>query len=68
VSSFLKLPQSVEEEGSRIYTLAVRKGLVRGRSMESVVAGALYAACRRHDVPRNWMNYQKLPHRKERNR
>ncbi|MGV8087030.1 MAG: transcription initiation factor IIB [Candidatus Woesearchaeota archaeon] len=52
VSSFLKLPQSVEEEGSRIYTLAVRKGLVRGRSMESVVAGALYAACRRHDVPR----------------
>ncbi|MBN2421421.1 hypothetical protein JXB27_04035, partial [Candidatus Woesearchaeota archaeon] len=25
---------------------------VRGRSMESVVAGSLYAACRRHDVPR----------------
>jgi transcription initiation factor TFIIB len=52
VSSFLKLPRSVEEEASRVYTLAVQKGLVRGRSMESVVAGALYAACRRHDVPR----------------
>lgn len=52
VSSFLRLPSSVEEEASRIYTLAVQKGLVRGRSMESVVAGALYAACRRHDVPR----------------
>ncbi|MBN1645549.1 hypothetical protein JW868_00750, partial [Candidatus Woesearchaeota archaeon] len=52
VSSYLKLPSSVEEESSRIYTLAVQKGLVRGRSMESVVAGALYAACRRHDVPR----------------
>ena len=52
VSSYLKLPSSVEEEASRIYTLAVQKGLVRGRSMESVVAGALYAACRRHDVPR----------------
>jgi transcription initiation factor TFIIB len=52
VSSFLRLPGSVEEEASRIYTLAVQKGLVRGRSMESVVAGALYAACRRHDVPR----------------
>ncbi len=52
VSSYLKLPRSVEEEASRIYTLAVQKGLVRGRSMESVVAGALYAACRRHDVPR----------------
>ena len=52
VSSFLKLPESVEEESARIYTLAVQRGLVRGRSMESVVAGALYAACRRHDVPR----------------
>jgi len=52
VSSYLKLPRSVEEEAARIYTLAVQRGLVRGRSMESVVAGALYAACRRHEVPR----------------
>lgn len=52
ISSFLKLPESVEEEASRIYTMAVQKGLVRGRSMESVVAGAVYAACRKHDVPR----------------
>ena len=52
VSSYLKLPKSVEEEAARIYTLAVQRGLVRGRSMESVVAGSLYASCRRHDVPR----------------
>ncbi len=52
VSSYLKMPKSVEEEAARIYTLAVQRGLVRGRSMESVVAGALYAACRRHEVPR----------------
>ena len=52
VSSFLKLSASVEEEAARIYTLAVQRGLVRGRSMESVVAGALYAACRRHELPR----------------
>ncbi|MFC1697620.1 transcription initiation factor IIB family protein [Nanoarchaeota archaeon] len=52
VSSYLKLPASVEEEAAMIYTLAVQRGLVRGRSMESVVAGALYAACRRHEVPR----------------
>ena len=52
VASYLKLPKSVEEESARIYTLAVQRNLVRGRSMESVVAGALYAACRRHDVPR----------------
>jgi transcription initiation factor TFIIB len=52
VSSYLKLPKSVEEESARIYTLAVQRGLVRGRSMESVISGALYAACRRHEVPR----------------
>ncbi len=52
VGSFLKLSKNVEEEAARIYTLAVQKGLVRGRSMESVVSGALYAACRRHVVPR----------------
>jgi transcription initiation factor TFIIB len=52
VSSFLKLPKMGEEEAAMIYTQAVQRGLVRGRSMESVVAGALYAACRRHEVPR----------------
>ena len=52
VASYLKLPSSVEEESARIYTMAVQRGLVRGRSMESVVAGALYAACRRHEIPR----------------
>ena len=52
VSSYLKLPKSVEEEAARIYRRAVERGLVRGRSMESVVAGALYASCRRHEVPR----------------
>ncbi|MAG72758.1 hypothetical protein CL620_00450, partial [archaeon] len=36
VSSFLRLPRSVEEEAARIYRRAVQKGLVRGRSMESV--------------------------------
>lgn len=52
VTSFLNLPESVQEEAARIYTMAVQKGLVRGRSMESVVAGALYAACRAHEIPR----------------
>lgn len=51
-SSILSLPQSVEEEAGKIYRSAARKGLVRGRSMESVVAGAIYAACRICGVPR----------------
>ncbi len=52
VSNYLKLTKSVEEEAAMIYKQAVQRGLVRGRSMESVVAGTLYAACRRHEVPR----------------
>src|SRR3989344_7229337 len=52
VGSYLRLPKSVEEEAATIYRQAVQKGLVRGRSMESVIAGALYAACRRHEIPR----------------
>lgn len=52
VTSYLKLPRSVEEEAARIYTMAVQRGLVRGRSMESVIASATYAACRKFEVPR----------------
>jgi len=52
VSSFLKLPKFIEDEAASMYRRAVQKGLVRGRSMESVIAGVLYAACRRHEIPR----------------
>ena len=52
VGSFLNIPHIAMEEAARIYRSAAEKGLVRGRSMESVVAGALYAACRRHRFPR----------------
>src|SRR3989339_244303 len=37
VSSFLNIPHMAEEEAARIYYMAAEKGLVRGRSMESVV-------------------------------
>jgi len=52
LSSFLNLPTSIEEESGKIYTEAVQKNLVRGRSIESVVAGVIYAACRRQNIPR----------------
>lgn len=52
LSSFLNLPTSIEEEAGKIYTEAVQKNLVRGRSIESVVAGVVYAACRRQNIPR----------------
>ena len=52
ISSLLNLPQSIEEEASKIYREAVEKGLVRGRSIECVVAGVIYAICRRQHIPR----------------
>ena len=48
----LNLPRKVREEAARIYREAVEKGLVRGRSIESVVAAAVYVACRELKVPR----------------
>lgn len=51
-ASSLGLPRSVREDASVIYRDAVNKKLVRGRSIEGVVAASLYAACRRCDLPR----------------
>ena len=52
ISSLLGLPRPIKEEAALIYRKAVEKGLVRGRSIESIVAAAVYAACRRLKVPR----------------
>jgi transcription initiation factor TFIIB len=52
ISSAIGLPKNIRETTALIYRKAVTRGLVRGRSMESVVAAALYAACRKHKVPR----------------
>lgn len=53
MASILNIPPSIEEEAARIYNLSVRKNLVRGRSMESVVVAALYIAARRYHLPRS---------------
>lgn len=50
--SFLGLPRSVHEEVAKKYEQAVDRGLVRGRSMESVIAALLYAVCRELESPR----------------
>jgi transcription initiation factor TFIIB len=48
----LNIPRFVREEAILIYRKAIEKELVRGRAMESMIAAALYAACRIHGVPR----------------
>ncbi len=52
VSSFLSLPSVVRDEASRVYNYVLQRGLVRGRSMESVIAACIYAACRSYNIPR----------------
>jgi len=52
IASYLHLPNVVRDEASRIYNYVLQRGLVRGRSMESVIAACLYAACRSYNIPR----------------
>ncbi len=47
----LNLPRSVIDIAMMIYRQAAEKGLVRGRSLESMVAAAVYAACRMRSIP-----------------
>jgi len=52
LSSQLGIPRDVRETAALIYRKALMKKLVRGRSIESVVAASIYLACRIHRIPR----------------
>ncbi len=52
MASGMGLPRNVRETAAVIYRKAVNKNLIRGRSIEGVVAASLYAACRQNGVPR----------------
>lgn len=51
-SSSLGIPRSIREDAAVIYRKAARMKLIRGRSIESMVAAAIYMACRRNNIPR----------------
>lgn len=51
-SSRLGIPRSVREDAAVIYRKAARMKLIRGRSIESMVAAGIYMACRRYNIPR----------------
>ena len=52
LSEILYMPSSVHDMAAIIYRKALNEGLVRGRSIGGIVAGALYAAVRFTKVPR----------------
>lgn len=51
-SSRLNIPRSIREDAAVIYRKAARMKIIRGRSIESMVAAAIYMACRRNNIPR----------------
>ena len=48
----LSLPDATGEKASYIYRKALEKKLIKGRSIVSMVAACLYAACRESETPR----------------
>ncbi len=52
LSSQLDIPKGVKETSAVMYRRAIERRLIRGRSIEAMVAAAVYAACRLRKVPR----------------
>lgn len=52
LSSQLGVPRETKETAALIYRKALTKRLVRGRSIEGMVAASLYLSCRIHKIPR----------------
>ena len=48
----LGIPNNVVENAAYIYRKAVNAKLIRGRTMNSLIAASLYAACRENNIPR----------------
>jgi transcription initiation factor TFIIB len=53
LSSKISISTPIKEKASIVYRRALDKGLVRGRSINSIVAASLYAACRKSGAPRS---------------
>lgn len=53
-ASVMKLPSAVEEEAARLYRKALEKNLIRGRTVEAVMAGCIYLACKSFGVPKGF--------------
>ena len=52
IAGQLQLPRNVREAASLLYRQALERGLIRGMSIESCTASAIYIACRQFGIPR----------------
>ncbi len=53
LSDKLYMSQSIKEKAAVIYRKALDRGLVRGRSIATIITASLYAACRATGTPRS---------------
>ncbi len=53
IASQLGIPKACIDEAMSIYEQVLQKGLVRGRSVEAIVAACLHMACRKLGMPRS---------------
>jgi len=59
ISNLLAIPDRIKEESLLIYQEAWNHDLIHGRSIERMVAASVYAACRKHNVPRTLEELEK---------
>ncbi len=52
ICSYLNIPNNLKEECAMWYRRAVKNGLVKGRSIECVVAAIIYLISRQHRLPK----------------
>ena len=54
ISSTMNLPRNVRETAAMIYKKAAEMDLIRGRTIDGILAAAIYAACRQCHAPRTF--------------
>jgi transcription initiation factor TFIIB len=60
MTTALHLPQNIKEQAALLYRKALKKDLIRGRSIDAFVAASIYAACRQNNLPRPLKQISKL--------
>ena len=60
MSAHLNVPLNIKEECARLYRKCVNQGIVRGRSIESVIAAIIYLVSRKHHLPKTLKELEKV--------
>lgn len=60
ISSHLNIPTNIREEIAMLYTKVASEGLVRGRSIESMVAAVIFYVTRKNQIPKTLEELEKF--------